>query len=111
MGAFCPREVIMAGKLYTIGHSIFPQEEIIQKLKDNHINILVDVRSTPYSRYAPQFNKTEFQTALEAEGIAYVHEPEAFGARRDEAELYNAEGYVDFDKVRATDSWLLHYRW
>ena len=94
----------MAGKLYTIGHSIFPQEEIIQKLKDNHINILVDVRSTPYSRYAPQFNKTEFQTALEAEGIAYVHEPEAFGARRDEAELYNAEGYVDFDKVRATDS-------
>ena len=48
-------------KLYTIGHSNHSIDRFIQLLDENGIMILVDVRSAPYSRYNPQFNKEDLQ--------------------------------------------------
>lgn len=92
----------MPGKLYTIGHSTLEQEKFVNLLKEKGVTILVDVRSMPYSKFAPQFNKEGFSLALASAGIEYIHEAAAFGARRTEKELYGKDGYVDFDKVRNT---------
>jgi len=58
-------------KLYSIGHSNRTAEELIEKLKENAITDLVDVRTTPYSKYNPQFNKDPLRAVIEKAGIKY----------------------------------------
>lgn len=43
--------------IYTIGHSTHPIEKFVRLLEDRGITLVVDVRSTPYSRHCPQFNR------------------------------------------------------
>jgi len=58
--------------LYTIGHSNHKIEDFISLLKRYEVTCVADVRSAPYSRYCPQFNKDVLAAALEAAGIAYM---------------------------------------
>jgi uncharacterized protein (DUF488 family) len=59
-------------KLYTIGHSNHPIEQLMQLLKAQGIAVLVDVRSTPYSRHNPQFYKDNLQQVLLKYDIEYL---------------------------------------
>jgi uncharacterized protein (DUF488 family) len=68
-------------ELYTIGHSNRPVDEFIRLLVGHAVTHLVDVRSRPYSRFHPQFNKTVLPQALLAYGIAYTWAGEALGGR------------------------------
>lgn len=47
--------------IYSIGHSTKPIEEFIFELNSVNFNYIVDVRSKPYSRFAPQYNKNRLQ--------------------------------------------------
>lgn len=87
-------------KVYTIGHTNHTLDDFLKLLKKNNINCIVDVRSTPYSKYTSQFNKKEIKTFLSINRIAYIHMGDEFGARRSDKELYTKEGYLDFDKTR-----------
>ena len=49
----------MDNECFTIGHSTHTKEEMINLLKQNKINYLLDVRSIPYSKYASQYNKKD----------------------------------------------------
>lgn len=51
----------MIGKLYTIGHSQHDVEYFIEMLMKHNINYVLDVRSTPYSKYAEQYNKDNIE--------------------------------------------------
>ena len=44
------------GQLYTIGHSTYPIEHFLELLKKYEVQYILDVRSTPFSRYAFQYN-------------------------------------------------------
>lgn len=90
-------------KVYTIGHSNHSLEDFIKLLKKYSINCVADVRSDPFSRHYPQFNKENLKEFLKKEGIEYLHFGKEFGARRTENELLNSNGKVDFEKVRNTD--------
>ena len=74
--------------LYTIGHSKHPIDKFIQLLKDHRIEVLGDVRSTPYSRFNPQFNKNALQQSLEKEHIKYVDVGEGLGGRPKDPSCY-----------------------
>ncbi|GKX66882.1 DUF488 family protein [Inconstantimicrobium mannanitabidum] len=87
-------------RIFTIGHSNYPIDYFISLLKINKINCVVDVRSTPYSKYTPQYNREEVKKLLNIKGITYIHMGEEFGARREKKELYSKEGYLDFEKTR-----------
>jgi len=58
--------------LYTIGHSNCGFLEFLKKLKDHSINILVDVRTFPRSRFCPHFNKKSFEEKLVIKNIKYL---------------------------------------
>lgn len=58
--------------LFTIGHSNHSIGRFVELLRLHAIEIVCDVRSTPYSRFNPQFNRELLATALEAQGIAYL---------------------------------------
>ena len=85
--------------LYSIGHSNHQINEFIALLKRHDIEAIADVRSAPYSRYNPQYNKEELLKSLKEESIAYVYLGRELGARRDEAECLR-NGKVDFSLVR-----------
>lgn len=91
------------GFLYTIGHSQHEFGYFSNLLKIYEINYLLDVRSTPYSKYAETYNKEMLSSLLSAKGIKYSFMGKFFGARPDNAELYNEEGYLDFEKVSYSD--------
>lgn len=85
--------------LYTIGHSNYEIEKFIELLKFNDINVVVDVRSVPYSQYTIQFNRELLSTALKENGIAYVFMGKEFGARREDRTLYDEDGKLNFKKT------------
>jgi uncharacterized protein (DUF488 family) len=57
--------------IYTIGHSNHEAAEFVALLQQHDIELLIDVRSSPYSRYVPQANQETLARTLESAGIAY----------------------------------------
>lgn len=88
--------------LYTIGHSNHTLEQFLQLLQRHEISAVADVRSSPYSRHASQFNREVLQAALKEAGIAYVFLGRELGARREDPWCYE-DGQVDFERVAQTD--------
>lgn len=82
--------------LMTIGHSNHPIERFLDLLKQHGITALADVRSHPYSRFAPRFSKGALQAALEGEGITYVFLGKELGARSPNPACYRY-GKVQYD--------------
>lgn len=76
--------------IYTIGHSNHPSEKFIELLKQHAIGCLVDVRSQPYSRYNPQFNREALAAALRNANIHYVDLGTSLGGRPEQKDLYDA---------------------
>ncbi len=58
--------------LYTIGHSNHPIDRFLGLLQQHGIQLLADVRSPPFSRFNPQFNRQKLQQSLAAAGIDYL---------------------------------------
>ena len=54
MGGACSRPAIT---LWTVGHSNHPLGAFLDLLAQHRIEVVADVRSSPYSRYASQFNR------------------------------------------------------
>jgi uncharacterized protein (DUF488 family) len=84
--------------LYTIGHSNHKIEDFIALLNRYEVTCIADVRSAPYSRYCPQFNKDVLAAALEAAGIAYMFLGKELGGRPDDLSCYE-EGCVNFQRI------------
>jgi uncharacterized protein (DUF488 family) len=72
----------------TIGHSSHPIGRFIDLLKAGGVALLVDVRSTPYSRRFPQFGRERLGKALAEAGIAYAWEGAALGGMPKEGGSY-----------------------
>ena len=75
-------------KIYTVGHSTHPFELFLGLLLENCIAAVADVRSLPYSRYAPQFNEETLKNALKEANIAYIFIGAELGARSDDNSCY-----------------------
>lgn len=87
--------------VFTVGHSTHDIKYFIELLNKYSVNCLIDVRSSPYSRIAPQFNKDALNSILKSNKILYAHFEKEFGARHTKPSLLD-DGKVDFDKVRDT---------
>jgi len=89
--------------VFTIGHSNHEIEKFIELLNSYEINCIIDVRSSPYSRRFPQYNKPALMETLKQHNIIYMHFEKEFGARHTKPSLLDETGRVDFDKVRESD--------
>ena len=74
--------------LYSIGHSTHPIGEFIELLRRHEISLVADVRSSPYSRYNPQFNREPLEESLKANGIGYLFLGKELGPRVDDPGCY-----------------------
>ena len=89
-------------RIFTIGHSTQSFDSFLSLLEQYNINCIVDVRSTPYSQYATQYNQDILSSNLKKNDVYYLFMGEEFGARRRDPRLYTSEGFLDFDKVSKT---------
>jgi uncharacterized protein (DUF488 family) len=87
--------------VYTIGHSTHTHEQFVALLRQHGITAVADVRSRPYSRYNPQFNRENLQRALSEAGISYRFLGEELGARSEDPACYEG-GKVRYDKLAET---------
>ncbi|MEX0611682.1 MAG: DUF488 domain-containing protein [Pirellulales bacterium] len=92
--------------LYTVGHSNHSEEKFLDLLRQHGIEVLVDVRSRPSSRYNPQFNDSNLQRALEAAGIRYLFMGEELGGRPEEQELLDEEGRALYHRMAESAGFL-----
>jgi uncharacterized protein (DUF488 family) len=86
----------------TIGHSHHPVEAFIALLLQHGVTALADVRSAPYSRFAPQFNREALARSLKTSGIKYVFLGRELGARSDDRSCYE-HGRVQYARLARTD--------
>lgn len=86
-------------KIYTIGHSNYSAERLVDMLRKYNINCIVDIRGIAYSQYNVQYNKDIIKSTLMGTGLSYIYMGNMFGANRETAESYNEEGYAEFHRV------------
>jgi len=89
--------------IFTVGHSNKKTEEIISWLKKNDVEVLVDVRSVPYSQHVPQTNLESMQLASKNAGIEYVFMGDQLGGRPADVEVKDDLGNYDYSKLAATE--------
>jgi uncharacterized protein (DUF488 family) len=90
----------MAATLLTIGHSRHPLADFIGLLRRHGVAVLADVRSHPWSRFSPHFNRQRLERALADAGIRYVFLGEELGARSADPACQR-DGRVDYDLLAA----------
>ena len=88
--------------IYTIGHSNITQESFIELLKLFKIQLVVDVRSSPYSKYVPHFNRENINKSLKENNIRYIFLGSYIGGKPKE-EKYYKDGKVDYDLIVKTE--------
>ena len=91
----------MLQTVFTIGHSNHSQEHFVSILLLHGITALCDVRSKPYSRMNPQFNREMLEQLLPKYGIKYVYLGNELGGRSEDPALYK-NGKVAYDHLART---------
>jgi uncharacterized protein (DUF488 family) len=86
-------------RLLTIGHSNHSMEHLLELLRLHSVQVVADVRSSPYSKYATHFDREPLLEALRAAGFQYVYLGSELGGRPRGDAYYDAAGHVLYDKV------------
>lgn len=84
--------------IHTIGYAAHNVESFIAALKKFNITAIADVRSQPYSKFKPEFNKEHLKKVLVTNGIEYVFLGDNIGARIRAPECYK-NGQVDYELI------------
>jgi uncharacterized protein (DUF488 family) len=90
--------------VHTIGHSDHTTTTFVDLLCQYDVTLVADVRSQPYSQWAPQFNRETLEQDLGEVGIAYRFMGDALGGRPSDPELYTA-GCADYERMEQTEAY------
>jgi uncharacterized protein (DUF488 family) len=74
--------------VYTVGHSNHAIEVFVGLLAPHGIDLVVDVRSQPHSRFNPQYNRERLRATLSGVGIEYSFLGAELGARASDPGCY-----------------------
>ncbi len=100
--------------LLSIGHSNHPFDDLVALLEQHRVEVVADVRTSPYSRYNPQFNSQNLRHGLGEAGIRYLFLGKELGGRPEGEEFYDSDpslaGCLVFYLVRGhTRGGCFHY--
>jgi uncharacterized protein (DUF488 family) len=91
----------MTKTVYTIGHSNGTAEHLVKMLGQHEITAVADVRSQPYSRFNPQFNREALAVTLKNSGVDYVFLGQELGARSEDPACYR-DGRAQYALIAQT---------
>ena len=87
--------------IYTIGHSNHLMPDFLSLLQKNSIDTLVDIRSSPYSKHVPHFNKKPLQESVENTALTYTFLGDKIGGKPRSQEYY-IDGEVNYNLLSKT---------
>jgi uncharacterized protein (DUF488 family) len=88
-------------RVLTIGHSTHKWERFAALLRDAGVTAVADVRTSPYSRRFPHFNRDELRENLRQAAVLYVFLGNELGGRPQDPKLYS-DGVADYEKMTKT---------
>jgi uncharacterized protein (DUF488 family) len=91
-----PRNLVL-----TVGHSTHSFDAFLNLLRRHSVTALADVRSAPFSRFNPQFNKDALERDLKLHAISYVFLGRELGARSSDPSCYE-NGRVQYARLART---------
>jgi uncharacterized protein (DUF488 family) len=90
--------------IYTIGHSNHTQEEFLNLLAEAKIEVIVDVRTNPNSRWATFANKDSLKEILKSVQIHYIYLGDVLGGYPSDPDSYDTQtGKVDYQIIQAKE--------
>jgi uncharacterized protein (DUF488 family) len=89
-------------RVLTIGHSNHTMDHFVGLLKMHGVQVVVDVRSQPYSKYATHFDKDALKLGLQSAGIRHLYLGRELGGRPEGDEFYDQDERVLYDRVAAS---------
>jgi uncharacterized protein (DUF488 family) len=93
-------------QIYTIGHSSHAAEHFVGLLRQHRVEVLVDTRSAPYSRYSPQFDREALRELVSAAGIKYLYLGDVIGGRPKDEGHYDEHGRARYAKMGKDEEFL-----
>ena len=87
--------------IFTIGHSTHSAEAFLTLLLQHGVEAVADVRSSPFSRFNPQFNREALEAFLKENGIRYAFLGKELGARSEDRSCY-IDGRVQYGRLAQT---------
>lgn len=91
-------------QLYTIGHSNVTLDAFVALLNLHGIEIVIDVRSHPFARYAKHFDTDNLKASLPKYGLKYMYMGHQLGGMPKQAEFYDEEGNVNYRMLSSTEN-------
>jgi len=88
---------------FTIGHGNYPIDQFITFLQSVSIDLIIDVRSSPYSRFNPHFNREKLEKFLIKNNVDYRFMGDNIGGRYSNPNLLFPDGTVNYRKVQETE--------
>ncbi len=88
--------------LFTVGYSGHDQRSFTSILLDSNIDVICDVRSTPYSRYKPEFSRAPLKKILNDVGMKYVFLGGQLGARPADRSCY-VNGQATYQRIAKSE--------
>ena len=89
--------------IWTVGHSKHELPVLLDVLHGPDVEVVADIRSQPFSRYNPQFNRERFGAALQEAGLSYLFLGAELGGRPPEPEFYDSDGHVRYAALARTE--------
>jgi uncharacterized protein (DUF488 family) len=89
--------------IWTVGHSRHELPALLAVLHGPGIELVADIRSQPFSRYNPQFNRERFGATLTEVGLGYLFLGAELGGRPPEPEFYDGAGHVRYSALAQTE--------
>jgi uncharacterized protein (DUF488 family) len=77
-------------EVYTVGHSKHQFAKFAELMQKHAIEVLIDVRSRPHSRWVPWFNQKNLETAIPKIGIGYKWVGDSLGGLPSDPALYKS---------------------
>lgn len=90
----------------SVGHSNKTIDDFVDLLRGQAVDVVIDVRSHPYSRFAPHFNREPLKETLARAGMRYGFLGRELGGRPEGDEYYDDEGHVLYGRVAQTPLFL-----
>jgi uncharacterized protein (DUF488 family) len=85
--------------IYSIGHGQKTLKEFCEELSSFGIQYVIDVRSSPFSKWAPQYNQREISQFLKCHGFIYAYMGNIIGGRPNNGLCYDKDGHFDYEKM------------
>jgi len=95
------------GEILSIGHSNHSMDGLLQLLHTHRVEVVADVRTQPFSRYSPHFNRDPLRESLKHHNIGYVFLGRELGGRPDGDHYYDHEGHVRYDRLAQSEEFII----